>query len=56
MNVEDFEKELNEEKKAGQEMLDLNQRIYHQMVPNEEEVVFEKKKYDVYEFTRRLIY
>ena len=43
LNVEDFEKELDEEKKAGQEMLDLNQRIYHQMVPNEEEVVFDKK-------------
>ena len=32
VNVEDFEKKLDEEKKAGQEMLDLNQRIYHQLV------------------------
>ena len=42
-NVEDFEKNLEEEKKAGQEMLDLNQRIYHQLVPKEDEVVFEQK-------------
>ena len=43
VNVEDFEKELEEEQKAGQEMLDLNQRIYHQLVPNPEEVTFDKK-------------
>jgi hypothetical protein len=34
---------LEEEQKAGQEMLDLNQRIYHQLVPNPEEVTFDKK-------------
>jgi len=42
-SVEDFEKNLEQERNAGQEMLDLNQRIYHQMVPNEEEIVFEQK-------------
>ena len=43
VNVEEFEKELEEERKAGQEFLDLNTRIYHQLVPKEEELIFDKK-------------
>ena len=43
VNVDEFDKELEEEKKSGQEMLDLNDRIYHQYVPKEEELVFDKK-------------
>ena len=43
VNVEEFDKELDQEKTAGQEMVDLNTRIYHQAVPNVEELVFDKK-------------
>ena len=43
LNVDAFEKELEEERKTGQEYLDLNQRIYHQLVPNQEELIFDKK-------------
>ena len=38
-----FEKMLEEEKAEGQNMLDLNTRIYHQLVPKEEDLVFDKK-------------
>ena len=43
VNVEEFDKELDQEKEAGQKMVDLNTRIYHQLVPNVEELVFDKK-------------
>ena len=43
VNIEEFEKQLEDEKKAGQEMLDLNERIYHHLVPKEEELTFDQK-------------
>ena len=43
VNVENFEKELDEEKKVGQELEDYNSRLFHQNVPNPEELVFEEK-------------
>ena len=43
VNPEEFDKQVEEEKKAGSEMLDLNERIYHQLVPNEDEIIFEEK-------------
>ena len=43
VDIEKFEKELDEERKASQEMEDLNRRVYHQFVPNAEELVFDKK-------------
>ena len=43
VNVEEFEKQLDEERKAGQEMVDLNTRIYHHLVPKEEELIFDQK-------------
>jgi hypothetical protein len=43
VNVEEFEKQLEEEQKAGEQMLDLNTRIYHHLVPKEDELVFDQK-------------
>ena len=43
IDQEGFEKMLDEEKTEGQNMLDLNTRIYHQMTPKEEDLVFDKR-------------
>ena len=43
VNVENFEKELDDERKAGQEMYDKNNRIYRQLEPKPEELIFEEK-------------
>ena len=43
VDVESFEKMLDEEKTEGQNMLDLNQRIYHQAEPKMEDITYEKK-------------
>ena len=43
VNVEQFQKELEEERTAGQDMLDLNNRIYHERVPDQNELIFEEK-------------
>jgi hypothetical protein len=43
VNVEQFCKELEEEKTAGQEMVDLNNRIYHERTPDPNELIFEEK-------------
>ena len=40
---EGFEKMLDEEKTEGQNMHDLNQRIYHQREPDISEITFDKK-------------
>ena len=43
VDQEGFVKMLEEEQTEGSNMLDLNNRIYHQLVPKIEEVVFEKR-------------
>ena len=43
LNYEEFSKELEAEKEAGQDMLDKNDRIYHQLVPDGNNLNFEKK-------------
>ena len=43
VDQEGFEKMLEKEQADGQEMVDLNNRIYHQMEPKVEELIFEKK-------------
>ena len=43
VDQEGFEKMLNEEKTEGQNMHDLNQRIYHQREPDISEITFDKK-------------
>ena len=43
VDQEGFEKMLAEEQAQGQNMVDLNERIYHQHVPKEEELIFDKK-------------
>lgn len=43
VNVEQFLKELEDEKTAGQEMVDLNNRIYHERTPDPNELIFEEK-------------
>ena len=42
VNVEQFLKELEDEKTAGQEMVDLNNRIYHERTPDPNELIFEE--------------
>ena len=43
VNVDEFENMLKAEQNEGANMLDLNERIYHQRIPQEEEIVLEKK-------------
>ena len=43
VNVENFISELELEKNKGADFLDLNNRIYHQLVPKIEDMNFEKK-------------
>ena len=43
LSIESFEKELEEAKAEQKEAEDLNNRIYHQAMPNEEELKFEAK-------------
>ena len=42
VDMEAFEQMLSDEQKEGIKIKDLNDRIYHQRVPGEEELVFEK--------------
>ena len=43
INADEFENMLKAEQNEGANMLDLNERIYHQRIPQEEEIVLEKK-------------
>ena len=43
VNADEFENNLKAEQNEGANMLDLNERIYHQRIPQEEEIVLEKK-------------
>ena len=43
VNADEFENMLKAEQNEGANMLDLNERIYHQRIPQEEEIVLEKK-------------
>ena len=43
INADEFENVLKAEQNEGANMLDLNERIYHQRIPQEEEIVLEKK-------------
>ena len=43
VNKDEFENMLKAEQNEGANMLDLNERIYHQRIPQEEEIVLEKK-------------
>ena len=43
VDQEGFEKMLDEEKTQGQNMLDLNSRIYHQAEPKVEDITYESK-------------
>ena len=43
VDADSFEKELEQEKLVGQQMQDLNERIYHQFIPRSEQVNLEKK-------------
>ena len=43
INIELFQKELEDEKKRGAEFLDLNNRIYHQAVPKGDDITYESK-------------
>ena len=43
VNADEFENILKAEQNEGANMLDLNERIYHQRIPQEEEIVLEKK-------------
>ena len=43
VNPDDFQKNLEEEKANGQDFYDKNNRIYHQLIPKEDEVIFEEK-------------
>ena len=43
VDADSFEKELEQEKVTGQQMQDLNERIYHQFIPKPEQVNLEKK-------------
>ena len=43
VNVEGFYKEFQTEKESGEEMLDLNNRVYRQEVPDGKDMVFAKK-------------
>ena len=43
LNIESFEKELEEAKNALKEAEDLNKRIYHEASPHEENITYESK-------------
>jgi hypothetical protein len=45
VNIEQIKKEIDEEKKTKQEMLELNKKIYHQLVPNDEDLIFQEKNF-----------
>ena len=45
VNIEQIKKEIDEEKKTKQEMLELNKRILHQLVPNDEDLIFQEKNF-----------
>jgi len=42
VDKEAFEKMLADEQREGGNMKDLNDRIYHQQIPNAEELTFEE--------------
>ena len=43
LNIESFEKELEEAKQSLKEAEDLNNRIYHEALPHEENITYESK-------------
>ena len=43
VNVDEFETMVKAEQNEGANMLDLNERIYHQRIPQEDEIILEKK-------------